>query len=130
VRHLPRSACSAAPRTAAVIAQRHHQVVAHALRLEHGWALELAADAARAIWLSDSRADRAGVAEPHPALVRPGLAGNDVHEGGLARSVRPDDGAQFLPPISNDRLLIALNPSNETEIEVTSRSALTMQHPS
>jgi expansin (peptidoglycan-binding protein) len=64
------------------------------------------------------------LAPPHLALIGPGLAGDDVHEGGLARAIGPDDGAKLLLPISKDRLLIALNPSNETETESPQRSAL------
>jgi hypothetical protein len=107
--------------------QRHQQVVAHALVLEHGGALELAADAGRAIWLSDRRQERdAHLAPTAPALVGPGLAGDDVHEGGLARPVGADDGAQFRQADLERQVVDRLEPveGDEEETKSPSRSVL------
>ena len=63
--------------------------------LEHRRLLELAADAG----MGDLRFGHAqqvdGLAEKRGARIRPRLAGDHVHHGGLARAVRPDDAAQF-----------------------------------
>jgi hypothetical protein len=56
----------------------------------------------------------AHLAPAHGALVGPGLAGDDVHEGGLARPVGADHRAHLGQADGEaDRLLIALNPSKD-----------------
>jgi hypothetical protein len=86
---------------------------------------------ARAIWLSESLSRSSwgspNRTRPSSGRVLPVTISMKVV---LPAPFGPMMARSSCPPISNDRLLIALNPSNETEIEVTSRSALTMQHPS
>src|SRR6056297_126296 len=79
-----------------VLFQREHEVVAHALVLEDGGALKLPADAGpRDGRLAHLEKGLVLLAPEGAALVRPGLARDDVHEGCLARPVRPADRAEF-----------------------------------
>ena len=82
-------------RTAAFL-QCEHEIVGDGLIFEDGGALEFATHAC----LRDLRfrhgEERLGfVAPEHGAHVRLGLAGDDVHEGGLARPVGADNRAHF-----------------------------------
>jgi hypothetical protein len=71
------------------------EIVLDGLAFEHRRLLELAADAE----LGDPGLVEPGqigdAVEQHGALVRPGLAGDDVHHGGLAGAVGADDGAHL-----------------------------------
>ncbi len=75
--------------------QRQQEIVAHRVVIEHRGLLELPPDAER----GDMRLVELGEVGPpveHDlALVRPRLAGDDVHHGGLAGAVGADDGAHF-----------------------------------
>ena len=64
--------------------------------LEHGRLLELAADAqAGDLGLVEAQSGRCVWPKKTLAAVRPGLAGDDVHHGGLAGAVGADDAAQL-----------------------------------
>ena len=75
--------------------ERQLQVLEHGEPLEHRRLLELAADAQlRDLRLGVAQqVDRA--AEEHGAGIGPGLAGDDVHQRGLAGAVGADDAAQL-----------------------------------
>ena len=78
------------------LAERDAQVVPDALILEDGGALELAPDAGlRDLGLGHLQERLAQIAPAHGPLVGSRLAGDDIHEGGLARPVRPDHRAQL-----------------------------------
>ena len=75
--------------------ERQFQVFKHRELLEHRRFLELAANAQlrNLGFLVAQQINRA--AEKHRAFIGPGLAGDDVHHGCLARAVRADDAAQL-----------------------------------
>src|SRR5581483_10240433 len=80
----------------AVAFERQQDVVLDRVVVEDGRLLELAADAE----LGNGRLVLGGevdtaLVEQHVADVRPGLAGDDVHHGGLAGAVGADDGAHL-----------------------------------
>ena len=74
---------------------RELEILEHRVLLEHRGLLELAADPG----MGDLRFGHAqqvdGLAEERRTRIRPGLARDHVHHGGLARAVRPDDATQF-----------------------------------
>ena len=83
------------PPGAALAGHRQLEVLEHGVLFEHRRLLELAPDAG----LGDLRLREPqqvdGTAEEGAAAVRPGLAGDDVHQRGLAGTVRADDAAQL-----------------------------------
>ena len=80
---------------AALPVERQLDIVPDRMAFEHGRLLEFAADAE----LGDVGLVLLGevdvAVEEDLALIRPGLAGDDVHHRRLAGTVRADDGAQF-----------------------------------
>ena len=80
---------------AAVAFQREAQIVLDRVHLEHGRLLELAADAELGDLRLVERGEIVRAVEIDVALVRPGLAGDHVHHGGLAGAVRTDDRAHL-----------------------------------
>ena len=80
---------------APVAFQREPQIVLHRVHVEHGRLLELAADAEFGDLRLVERGEVVRAVEIDVALVGPRLAGDDVHHGGLAGAVRPDDGAHL-----------------------------------
>ena len=71
------------------------QVLKYRELLKDGGLLELAADAElRNLGLGVAQ-QVYGAAEKDAARIGPGLAGDDVHHGGFARAVGPDDAAQL-----------------------------------
>src|SRR6266508_1758384 len=83
------------PAYAAVALQREQDVVLHAVAVEHGRLLELAADAELGDLGLVELCQVVGAVEVDVAFVGPRLAGDDVHHRGLAGTVRADDGAHF-----------------------------------
>ena len=80
---------------APVALQRKTDIVLDCMHLEHGRLLEFAADAEqRDLGLVEPRQVVGAVEEDVPG-VGPGLAGDDVHHGGLAGAVGADDGAHL-----------------------------------
>src|SRR5690606_34249097 len=79
----------------ALAGEGQFEIVEHAQGLDHRGLLEFAADT----HVGDFRLAVAGqihlVAEIHLPLIGAGLAGDDVHHGGLAGAVGADDGPQF-----------------------------------
>ncbi len=75
--------------------ERQQQIVLDGLAFEHRRLLEFASDAefGDLCFVEPRQIDRA--VEQHVALVRLGLAGDDVHHRGLAGAVRADDGAHL-----------------------------------
>ena len=80
---------------AAVAFERQLDVVPHRVALEDRWALELAADAEPGDVGLVARQQVDVAAEQRLARVGPGLAGDDIHHGGLARAIGADDGAHL-----------------------------------
>ena len=80
----------------AVFFQRQQKVFKDRLILEHGRALELAADALpHDLRLGKFQKRNASIPPDHPALIGFGLARHDIHEGGLACAVGANDRAHF-----------------------------------
>ena len=65
------------------------------MHLEHRRLLEFAADAERRDLRLVELGQIVAALEEHVAVVGARLAGDDVHHGGLAGAVRPDDGAHL-----------------------------------
>ncbi len=81
---------------AAVVLERQQQIVLDRVHLEHRRLLEFAADAEHGDFGLVELGQVVGAfLEKHVAGVGPGLAGDDVHHGGLAGAVRADDGAHL-----------------------------------
>src|SRR5205823_11057258 len=89
---LPPKQCFARP---AVALKRKTDIVLHGVHVEDRRLLEFAADAEqRNLGLVEAR-QIVGAVEIDISSVGPGLAGDDVHHGGLAGAVRTDDGAHL-----------------------------------
>ena len=79
-----------------VFLEREHEVVGDALVFEHGGALEFAAHTGLGDLAFGHGEQRLRLVAPeHAAIIGFGLAGDDVHEGGLARTVGADHGAHL-----------------------------------
>ena len=71
------------------IAQRHGEVVAHALRLEHGGFWNFRPIPSREMRLSDMPTSEMPCPPKHAPLIRFGLARDDIHKGGFAAPLGP-----------------------------------------
>ena len=81
---------------AAVVFQRQQQIVLDRVHFEHCRLLKFAADAELGdLGLVELGQVIGALPEIDVAVVRPGLAGDDVHHRGLAGAVRADDGAHL-----------------------------------
>ena len=80
---------------AARTGHRQFEVVAHRMALEDGRLLELAADAERGNGRLVKTSQVDGTVEIDVAGIRPRLAGDHVHHGGLAGAIGADDGTHL-----------------------------------
>ena len=75
--------------------EREFEIVVDGLALEHGRLLEFPPDAKLGDLGLVEAGEIVGAVEHDVAEIRPGLAGDHIHHGGLAGAVRADDGAHL-----------------------------------